>query len=409
MIAPTLAEACAAVGTRSVKQWNILFELVFAGRLDEGRLRHALLIAAQVNPFSRARREVRPDGSWCWRLTPDLANDVLRALNTATAGSDAILRELQSERLAADTAPAFRCVLVRSPVSDRLIFNFCHERTDGIGAMAFLVSLQRAYVGQADSMRGDEWIAYRYSDRLDGQQNLTLPGMSQPEPIEHLVPEAGQARTHDTHIVRLALTPAELIKLRQSTAQGATITHRIVAAASIAADIWNGERGKASDRICVAVPVNARPKEWLKEGFFNRYGTMFINSSAGERACVDAAVRSVASQARLMIPMAKDLADGFARPAPAAVIPNYPPAPIPDMIVPTVAVSNLGAWELAPFGDAGPVLSVWATPPAQAPLGVALGVLGLSGQLLISFRFAEAMIGKDGAHRFVQLVRAQCL
>ena len=404
-------EAMAAIGTRAVRQWNILRELVFPGHLDEGRLRSALATAAAVNPFARARREITANGDWRWKIDAGLSVNALSVLDTATPGSDAILRELQAERLCADAGPAFRCFLVRSPNGDRLVFNFCHERTDGIGAMAFLVSLQRAYLGASEASCGDEWIARRYASELTATPNLAPPGLFQPESISHLAAEPTQAvRTDDTHVVRLFFTSSELLKMRQPlSGQSVTVMHRVVAAASIAAAHWNRAHGEHADRICVSVPVNARPKEWVKEGFFGRFGTMFINSSPAERLTMESAVNSVTGQARLMIPLAKAMADGFARPAPAAVMPNSPATPIPNAIVPTVAVSSLGAWEIGAFGNAGPVLKVWAPPLAQPPMGVALGVLSLNGQLLVSLRFAEAMIGRPGALRFAESFRALCL
>ncbi|MDE2367539.1 MAG: hypothetical protein KGN16_01095 [Burkholderiales bacterium] len=405
MIAPTLLEASLAADCRPLRQWNILREVALSGRVDVGRLRSALHQAACIHPLSRARRLADRAGGWVWGIADDVPGELLRVVDTATLGTDAVLRELQSERLYPVASPAFRCIVVRGPTADRMLFNFCHERTDGIGAMAFLASVQRSYSGEADPARGVDWIDRRYVGGAILHTRAAWPGLIQHEPIDHLAPEVDRAlSSHDTHIVNTTVSDVEALALRRA-AQGVTITHQVVAAMSIACDQWNSARGRSPGRICIAVPVNARPDAWAMQGFMGRFGTLFVNTAPGERTDINTASRSVAEQVRHMIPIAKDAADSLARPAPLAIVPTEPAAPIPESFIPTAAVSSLGAWRLPAFGRAGQVLDVWAPPLAQEPMAVALGVLGMRGGVRLSFRFAASMIGGDGGLQFAQMVR----
>lgn len=400
-ITPTLMEAVTAAHTRSLKQWNILRELRLAGRVDVGRLAWAIEEASAVHPFARARRVFSDGGAWHWRLGAASDEETVRLIHTGFPDTGAVLREVQAHRLSAMASAALRCIVVRSGGADRLLFNFCHERTDGIGAMAYLSSVQQAYAGELDSAREVDWIARRGSPGDPVHHPGAWPGLLQAEPIEHLECETGrQAASFDTHVIRTKIALSDL--RRAAVPVGVTITHRIVAALTMACERWNSQRGRLSRRICIAVPVNARPAAWARGGVFSRFGTMFLNTLPEERTSVEAAALSLASQARCMTPIAKAAATSLARPAPAMLIEGEQPHRIPDALVPTASVSSLGAWHLGAMGQAGAVLDLWAPPLAQEPMAVALGVLGLSDGVSLSFRFAASMIGPDGGRALVR-------
>lgn len=402
---PTLLEAAAAVGCRSVRQWNILRDVELTGRVDVGRLRAALAAAAQLHPLSRARRVVNCSNGWTWQIERDTAGVAVQTADTAAGDLSPLLRELRAERLSPAEPLAFKCIAVRGPSSDHLLFNFCHERTDGIGAMAFLSSLRAAYAGEVDRAGNTHWIEQRRSLLTTPLRGFEVPGLLESEPIEHLVGDSGDSFDDTTHVVNIALSAADSRALTRAGGNGVTVTHQVVAALAIACGRWNSARGFGTGRMCIGVPVNARLTEFARQGFFNAYGTMCINTRPSERLTLEQASRSVATQAHHLKPIAMETGARWAFSTAPAMVPTGPAPTISAGVIPTAVVSNLGVWNLGQFGNAGHVLNVWAPPLPMEPMAVALGMLGVRGGVCLSFRFAASMIGREGGYYFAQTVR----
>lgn len=401
---PTILEATAAVGCRSVRQWNILRDVELAGHVDIGRLRDALAEAAQRHPLSRAKRVVKGDGTWAWQVESGIASGALQVADTAAGDLNPLLRELRAERLSAAQAPALRCIAVRGPASDRLLFNFCHERTDGIGAMAFLATLQAAYAGELHRLGAADSMVLRHGGGAAASRGFETPGLVQPNPIEHLVGDSGEAFDDTSHVVNFELPVTQLRSLKNGAAGGVTVTHHVVAAMLMACARWNGARGRGLGRMCIGIPVNARPGASSRTGFFNAYGTMCINAQADEVLTLAQAARSVAAQSDYLKPIAMENGAAWGFSTATATAPTGPALTLPDHLIPTATVSSLGAWNLGQFGKAGQIMNVWAPPLPMNPMAVALGVVGLGGKVCLSFRFAASMIGRNAGRDFAAMV-----
>lgn len=399
---PTLLEASAAEGCRALRQWNILRDVELTGRIDLERLRDALAGAAQLHPLSRARRVVNASGMWTWQVEPDIASMALQTADTTSSDMNPLFQELRAERLLATEPLAFKCIAVRGRSSDRLLFNFCHERTDGIGAMAFLESVRAIYAGEQSQAGSADWMEHRRSLQGPPLSGFTVPGLFQPDPIEHLVGDSGDASDEASHIVNIVLSAADARALVRAGLPGATVTHHLVAAMAIACARWNTCRGSGTGRICIGVPVNARAASFARQGFFNAYGTMCINTEAGERLTLEQATRSVTTQVRHLRPLVQMAGARWAFSTAPAIAPSGPPRAI--SVLPTATISGLGIWNFGEFGNAGHVTSVWAPPLPVEPMGVSLGVVGLHDKVCLSFRFPRSMVSRRASYEFAHLM-----
>jgi len=266
--------------------------------------------------------------------------------------------------------------------------------------MAFLSSLRAAYAGELGRAGITDWMGERRTLQAAPSRGLEPLGLLQPQPIEHLVGDSGDAFDDSTHVVNVALPATVALTLMKAGGHGVTVTHQIVAALATVCGQWNTARGRGTGRICIGVPVNARPPEFSRQGFFNAYGTMCINTGPGERMTLAQASGSVAAQAQHLKSFAIEAGARLAFSTAPAVAPTGPATAIPESSIPTAVVSSLGVCNLGQFGDAGHVLNVWAPPLPMAPMAVALGVLGTRGRICLSFRFARSMLGRAAGQEF---------
>jgi hypothetical protein len=79
------------------------------------------------------------------------------------------------------------------------------------------------------------------------------------------------------------------------------------------------------------------------------------------------------------------------------------------VVVDTASLSNLGRLEPLPAPLDRATEAVCFSPPAQMPLGVAVGAATLDGRLHITLRYRHVQFDGAAARRFVELYRGVLL
>jgi hypothetical protein len=111
--------------------WNVQFELGTDHRLDEARLRQAVLTCCRRHPLTRARLIPSPQGetSYQWDIADEVDLDPLRVVECSdSAALDRLRTELYTPAIPLDTTPGFRLVLAQRPSGARAPGGESHPR-----------------------------------------------------------------------------------------------------------------------------------------------------------------------------------------------------------------------------------------------------------------------------------------
>ena len=399
--------------------WSIQLEVRVAGRLDEGRLRQAIVQAVDAHPMAGARMvaSTRWSARDRWSLGRRRNPDALRIIECFDDDQLTAARsELQSLPLTLTTAAPLRAWLAHHPDGDVLMLNVHHAAMDGFGALRVLRSISRAYAGEPDPSPLVDFLEARElpdrlaeadpSTRLRRTLALAERLWDLAAPPARIARDGGSSRDGYSFQVR-ALTAAQTDALLGLDHPG-TVNDVLVAALHLTIGAWNAGHGAPCERIGVLVPANLRPGSWRDEVAGNFALPARTSTVPRVRRSRRAAVASVTEQtsrkkrtgmgtALLQLLDATGGLPLWAKRAGVRLIPLTG-----DRMVDTSMFSNLGViTEPLDFGGAaGAATEIWFSPPAHMPLGVAIGAVTMDGRLHLSFRHRHQQFGNDAAARF---------
>ena len=395
--------------------WNVHFEVRAAAALDVDRLADAIRAAALRHPLARASlAEWRhSDRGHRWEIADRLADVPLEVVECADAAELAAAREaLLGRSPALDAAPPFLAVLARENGGDTLMLDLNHVACDGIGAARLMLSILRAYAGVDDPAPPIDPLEVRDVVELAGATSVAQHVVRAQALARHAARQWSRAARVAVDgggdrpgygVEPLALSSTETAAVRARPIAGTTVNDVLLAAMAVAVRRWNAGHGEADRRVTVSMPVNLRPPGWRSEvvGNFASYVTV----SADLAEDLPCALGCVARQTRAIKRdglggLVVDLLAGYSTMTIAAKrrLPGLI-ALTSDMVVDTAGVSNLGV--LADMGD--DVDAVWFSPPAQMPLGAALGVATHRDRLHLALRYRHAQFDRAAAQTFLRL------
>jgi NRPS condensation-like uncharacterized protein len=399
--------------------WSIQLEARVEGRLDENGLRAAFTQALSRHPMARVRkaasRRTLHQDDWEIPDVPDL--DPFRVVDCPDDAALAAARaELQSRPVPLAESPPLRARLARHPGGDVLMLNVNHAAMDGFGALRVLQSVARAYTEEPDPapkldfqeardlplrLTGAEAStrARRYLALLEKLRDLVAP------PARVVADGAGTEAGYSFHHV--TLPPSQTQALVDLEHDG-TVNDLLLAALHLAIAEWNAAHGKPCGRIGVLVPSNLRPSQWKEDMVGNFSLPARVSTNRASRRSRQAALKALTTQTRrkkkagmgtalIEVLGHSRLFPLWAKQATVALLPVTG-----NRLVDTAMLSNLGNVADPPsFGpDAGATVEIWFSPPARMPLGLAIGVVTLGGQLHLSFRYRRRLFGAAAARSF---------
>lgn len=399
--------------------WSIELELALEGRLDEGRLRHALNRALAGHAMARVRMlpARRSDRRYCWQLTdgPDL--DPLQVIDCPDDRALIDARaQLQSLSVPLAESPPFRLRLVRHPGGDAVMLNVNHAAFDGFGSLRLLQSIARAYCGEEDPpapVALDEARQVRALLGTDDPRSRAERFRALGEKVRDVVrPPArvavdGGQDSAGYGLEHRSLSP-ERTEALSALDQPGTVNDLLLAALNLTIAGWNHDHGAPCRRIGVLMPVNLRPKEWRQDVLTNMVLMVRVSTKAADRQDPRALVEAISGQTARV----KDWGTGASLIEVLGAMPSLPVwvkqslSPLlwvtGNRMVDTAVLSNLGQLdEPLSFGaDAGAPTGLFFSAPGRMPCGLSVGVATMSGQLHISLRYRHPMFSQDAASRF---------
>ena len=413
---------------REAEPWTTHYEVHLRTHLDADRLAGAIASAAARHPLARARLASWrfQDRGYVWEIVDELDEVPLRV--AVCGDEEALVRERErlfrtSPSLA--TAPPFAIVLARCGDRDALLLNLHHAVGDGISAARLVRSIMRAYAGEEDPTPAVDPLAVHDIHGLAAARSsteVTARGCA-------LLADAGwRAFMQTARVARdggdgrpaygfelFALSAQESRKLFDGRPRSTTVNDVLLAALAVAIARWNADHGCPAAPIALSMPVNLRPEEWRFEivSNFASWVTVWVHPEPGED--VSSVATRVAAKTRVI---KRDRLGGLA--VDLLTIQGHLTIGAKrwlqhlktftgDIVVDTASLSNLGRFETLPASFDGTDAAVWAAPPSQMPLGIAVGAVTVGDRLHVGMRYRHAQFDRAGARRFMQLYRALLL
>ena len=382
--------------------WSVHLEARVEGRLEDVRLRDAVLVALDRHPRLWARLVSTGRGRHRheWEIPPapdvDCFDAVECADDVALAGARA---QLENEPVPLTSSPPLRIRLAHSPAGDVIILNLHHVAGDGLSALALLRSIAHAYAGRDDpeSDGGPEQVGIVAGGRGFGPALLEL-GRAARRAV-HLVPDGGDDRAGYGYR-HVSLSPADTARLVRWTKHAhVTVNDVLLVALHLAVERWNTEHGEPGGRVSVLMPMNLRPKSQAGHVVGNFSLMVPIPTGAADRAAPAATLAAVArrtsrikqSRAPAAVVRLLLLLQNLPEPAKRAAA-AFVAAP---RRAPTTLLSNLGRVDdridFGPHG--GTATELWFTPPVKMPVGLSVGALTAYGRLHLGFRYRHPLLG----------------
>lgn len=382
---------------------NLHAEVHLYGRLDEARLREAVLGALAARPRACVRRvAARPmDRRFQWEVVaPDL--------DPLTAGHWDNAHELSRERTdflavapCLDLAPPVRVRLSRGPESDVLLLNAHHSAMDGVSCLQLIKAIAWRYgVGhelEEDPVPAPPPTPYDTPPGKNASPLLVRPARIAPR-TKTSSPGYGY---------RLACLARPSRQARDRLDPDATVNDILVATFGLAIARWNAACGRPTGTVQVTMPVNTRgqgPGE-----FGNRSRLAAIAISPYDRADPHRLITGVAAQTRAakrhsgspIGMMGSVLAPGWL-PIAAKQRLAGPLRRLCTPFIDTAKLSNWGVFAEPPrFGPAGPARAVWTSGPGPMPRGLSLTILTVADRLHLVLRYRRALLDAGAADAFV--------
>jgi NRPS condensation-like uncharacterized protein len=411
---------------REEEPWTTHYEVHLWTHLDAGRLAGAIASAAARHPFARARLAAwrLHDWSYVWEIADDLEEVPLKV--AVCDGEEALAREredLFSTSPSLDAAPPFAIVLARCGDRDVLLLNLHHAVADGVGAARLVLSIMRAYAGEDDPMPAVDPLAVHdvrglAAARSSGEQSARWRALLAGAARRRFLRPARVARQGGNDrpaygFELFALSAHESRKVFEEHPEGTKVNDVLLAALAVAIARWSDDHGRRAGPIALSMPINLRPAAWRFEiiSNFASWVTVWVRVDSGEDATsvatrVAATTRAIKrdglgglavellsaqSQCNLTIAAKRWL--------------QCTKSLISDIVVDTASLSNFGRLEPLPPSFDGIEAAVWAAPPSQMPLGVALGAVTVGDRLHVGMRYRHAQFDAAAARGFMELYR----
>ena len=409
--------------------WNVQFELGTDHRLDETRLRQAVLTCCRRHLLARARLTPSPQGttSYQWDITDEVDLDPLRVVECPDSSAlDRLRTELYTPAIALDTTPGFRVVLARRPSGDLVLLSASHILADGVGALRLLQTIIRAYQSEPDppdpiplaqardldsSLSPRTW-SEKWTRQLEGLRRVR----EALDPPSRIAVVGGTDRDDFGFVFRtLDLGEATTPGLMQR-ARGTTVNDVLLAALHLTVQIWNSKHGATTARVGVQMPINVRPADRAWDVVSNLTSMVSVSTGPDDRVNMTTATAAVAEQTSEM--RRNNRAYGLhdvleaTKKAPL-VVKRAVPKLIQltgDRFVDTAMLSNLGRIPEPPTlpdrnGSEPPEL--WFSPPCDPACSVAIGVATIDQRLTLVTRYRYDQFDATAAEEFTDLLVAQ--
>lgn len=408
--------------------FSVHFEVRVEGRFDLERLQSALGQAAGKHPLARARVVASRVLETRRYVEIDDEPDFL-GIEVVDCEDEADLTRARCRLLSRapglDSSPPFLAMLARDPAGDVLLLNLHHVVFDGVSAMRFMTSVARAYAGEDDPAGGPPLEEARDLRRMVGRspQQLLTRGVSVLEDAiagressTRVAADGGETGGAQFGVAMVRVCADELAPALAARPEAATVNDLLLGALALTVRRWNDDHGSSpGGRVSIIMPVNLRPREWSGEVVSNFASYVTVGCGAGVPDELAAATRAIRERTekvkrRGAAGWTVDLLEpGNALPVQLKQRMQHLLPMVSGRFVQTTALSNLGRVVLPAFGDAGAATEVWFTPPAAAPMDVAVGAASSNGDLFVGLRHVRATIGDDAGERFGQLFRATLL
>lgn len=400
---------------------GIQLDLRFSGHLDEQEVEKAVYAAMRRHPMASVRQHpVQAGGrSYEWELIERADEDpVLRIECADDEAVDAARDSFYTRRLLLENAPPFRVLIANHPDGDWLFFKMSQVVTDAAGAYRFLLSVMRTYAGVDDTQPldidvikarhlGGELGAKSMPDRLRrARRLLAYLGRSVQLPTR-IAPVFGENKA-GLSFVSHTFTQQETDALGKLRLGGSTLNDVLATVLHIAVERWNLQRNESSGRITLMNVMNYRPITWRQEGVGNFSLWVNVATKAADRRNYEDALRAITEQTRkyksdetagLLVDLL-DLAQALPGPV-RKQLTNLMPL-TGNFVVDTAVLNNLGRVPDIPdpAGRAGRITAIRFSSPTRMPMGVAVGVVTLRGELTITFRYRRAQFDRFAAEAF---------
>jgi NRPS condensation-like uncharacterized protein len=411
--------------------WNVQFELGTDHRLDEARLRQAVLTCCRRHPLTRARLIPSPQGetSYQWDIADEVDLDPLRVVECSdSAALDRLRTELYTPAIPLDTTPGFRLVLAQRPSGDLVLLAASHILADGVGALRLLQTIARAYQGEPDppdpislaeardldsflppKTRSEKWARYleglrRIREARDSPSRIAVVG--------------GTDRDDFGFVFRtLDLSETTTPGLMQRP-PGISINDVLLAALHVTVQVWNSKHGAPTARVGVQMPINVRPADRAWDVVSNLTSMVSVSTGPDDRVDLTTATAAVAEQTSEI--RRNNRAFGLhdvlhvTKKAPLIVKRAVPKLIhlTGDRFVDTAMLSNLGRIPEAPNlpnrNDSEPP-ELWFSPPCDPACSVAIGVATIEQRLTLVTRYRYDQFDADAAEEFTDLLIAQVI
>lgn len=400
---------------------GIQLDLRVSGRLDEAALEEAAYAAMRRHPMASVRQHPVQAGGWHyeWELAERSDEDPVLAVDCADDAAVTAARDsFYSRRLLLENAPPFRILIARHAEGDWLFLKMSHVVTDAAGAYRFLLSMMRLYAGVDDALPSDvDVVAARHLGREFGAKSMTERLRRASGLLGYLVesvqlptrvaPHFGENKAgvaFVSHTFSREQTEA-LGKLRQGRA---TLNDVLAALVHLAVERWNRQRGEEAGRITLMNVMNFRPITWRNEGVGNFSLWVNVATRARDRSSYDEALAVITEQTQkfkseetagllvdllnLVQALPSSLRKSLTRLMPLTG----------NFVVDTAVLNNLGRVSDLPdpAGKTGRITAIRFSPPTRMPMGVAVGVVTLRGELTVTFRYRRAQFDKFAAEAF---------
>ena len=290
--------------------------------------------------------------------------------------------------------------------------------TDAAGAYRFLLSVMRTYAGVDDTQPSDidvikarhlggELGAKSMPDRLRrARRLLAYLGRSVQLPTR-IAPVFGENKA-GLSFVSHTFSQQETDALGKLRLGGSTLNDVLATVLHIAVERWNLQRNESSGRITLMNVMNYRPITWRQEGVGNFSLWVNVATKAADRRNYEDALRAITEQTRkyksdetagLLVDLL-DLAQALPGPV-RKQLTNLMPL-TGNFVVDTAVLNNLGRVPDIPdpAGRAGRITAIRFSSPTRMPMGVAVGVVTLRGELTITFRYRRAQFDRFAAEAF---------
>ena len=379
-------------------------EIWLPGRLDEARLRQAVMALLAAQPAARARRA--PGHRWrrryAWEVPPQADCDPVSVTNWRTrAELDAARARFLATAPPLDHSPPFRLLRARGPDGDNLILNAHHAAFDGHSCLLLLGLIADLYSGRVTA---PELVPKDPGPRLS---QGARPRRATLRPAARIAPRDADDRTPGYGFCLLEWPGVPAVP-QPADGPRATVNDLLVAALAETISGWNAARRERYPGRCIriSVPADARPpgaRDAL--GNLSRLCTVTAEPGGPEGTAL---VAAVAVQTR----QAKDQAGPQVDPALAALAKMPLPATAKRRLVRlavrclgrraagTSLLSNLGNITSPPrFGSLTPA-RMWFSTSAHMPRGLSVGAITVEGRLQLCFRYRLALLDDAAAGEF---------